>query len=74
LGPQIAGPTPATPHPRPKTGMKDYPLLTKGEFMKNKRTCSSYRQRRKKLEHRIAVTTAILRLILILTQIWTLIG
>jgi len=42
--------------------------------MENTQRCSSYRLPRKKLERWVVVATAILRLLLILLQIWTLIG
>jgi len=68
----LRDPFPATSRPRFETGMKDYPLLKKGENMSNQ-SCCSYRRRLEKLERLIIVSTMVLRLILIGLQIWTLI-
>jgi len=59
-GPRFARPFPATPPVRGRqTGMKDYPLLEKGEFMKNTKRCSSYRLKTEKLERGLVVATMI---------------
>jgi len=42
--------------------------------MENTKRCSSYRLRLKKLERVAVVLTTVMRLILLLLQIWTLIG
>jgi len=74
-GPLLASPVPATPPVRGRqTGIRDYPLLKKGDFMENTKRCSSYRLRLKKLERVAVVLTTVMRLILLLLQIWTLIG